>query len=140
MIIHYITNDNIPKVWWIVEPLLQKAINHTPKFYKTEDILKLVVEGDYQLSVVVNDSNDIIAAIVTEIVQYPQQKVFRLIWCGGERMNEWRQLMTDYIYEGAENIEADGIEIIGRKGWERLFKDDTEFEHVTLYRDLRKKK
>jgi hypothetical protein len=61
------------------------------------------------------------SVIVTEIVDYPKRAVCR-IWLAGGDMDELIEAEKS-IVEWARSHGCDGMEIIGRKGWERQLKD-----------------
>lgn len=61
------------------------------------------------------------SVIVTEIVDYPKRAVCR-IWLAGGEMDELIKAEKS-IVEWARSHGCDGMEIIGRKGWERQLKD-----------------
>ena len=61
------------------------------------------------------------SVIVTEIVDYPKRAVCR-IWLAGGEMDELIEAEKS-IVEWARSHGCDGMEIIGRKGWERQLKD-----------------
>lgn len=60
-------------------------------------------------------------AIVTEIVDYPRRSVCR-IWLAGGDLDELIDAEKD-IAQWARSIGCSGMEIIGRKGWQRKLKD-----------------
>ena len=57
------------------------------------------------------------SVIVTEIIDYPQMSVCR-IWLAGGEMEELLKAEKK-IVEWARGLGCSGMEIIGRKGWER---------------------
>lgn len=61
------------------------------------------------------------SVIVTEIVDYPKRAVCR-IWLAGGEMDELIEAEKS-IVKWARSHGCDGMEIIGRKGWERQLKD-----------------
>ena len=61
------------------------------------------------------------SVIVTEVVDYPKKAVCR-IWLAGGEMNELIEAEKS-IVEWAKSHGCSGMEIIGRKGWERQLKD-----------------
>jgi len=61
------------------------------------------------------------SVIVTEIVDYPKRAVCR-IWLAGGEMDELIEAEKS-IVEWARSHGCNGMEIIGRKGWERQLRD-----------------
>ena len=70
------------------------------------------------------------SVIVTEIVDYPKRAVCR-IWLAGGDMDELVEAEKS-IVEWAKSHGCDGMEIIGRKGWERQLKDYTAASTVLI--------
>jgi hypothetical protein len=70
------------------------------------------------------------SVIVTEIVDYPKRAVCR-IWLAGGDMDELVEAEKS-IVEWAKGHGCDGMEIIGRKGWERQLKDYTAASTVLI--------
>ena len=73
------------------------------------------------------------SAIITEIVDYPQRSVCR-IWLAGGELDELMEAEKS-IAVWARSIGCNGMEIIGRKGWQRQLKDYTATS-VVLAKDI----
>lgn len=58
----------------------------------------------------------------TEIVNYPRKKICRLTLCAGEGLHRCRD-MFGLIERWAKQNGCQGLEAVGRKGWERFFGD-----------------
>jgi hypothetical protein len=82
----------------------------------------------------VNDSAYLVAlknsAGILEFVEYPKYKSCR-IWLAGGKMDELINIYPD-IQKWAKSKGCKKIEIIGRKGWERVFKDHKKVAVVLL--------
>lgn len=62
--------------------------------------------------------------ICTKIREYPGKRLLSYEYCGGERIDEWFETATTLIEEwarktGDDGPGCDGVEIIGRLGWQR---------------------
>lgn len=73
------------------------------------------------------------SVIITEIVDYPQKSVCR-IWLAGGDMDELLE-GEKHVAELAKSHGCQGMEIIGRKGWERTL-TDYKPTAVVLVKDL----
>ena len=73
------------------------------------------------------------SAIVVEIVDYPKRSVCR-IWLAGGDMDELVEAEKS-ICVWAKELGCTGMEIMGRKGWERQLSDYTA-SAVVLVKDL----
>ena len=86
---HLLDPDDVEYVWDKVEPILARVVSRSEGELETEDILDLVTEGRMQLWIVAEDK-EIIAALVTQIITYPQKKVLRLGSLAGEDFNKFK--------------------------------------------------
>jgi hypothetical protein len=66
------------------------------------------------------------SAVVTEIMVYPRKKMLHVSLAGGNLKEI--SVMAPSIIDFAKHIEADGITIAGRRGWERTFVRDLNFK------------
>ena len=79
-----------------------------------------------------------LGAIVFRIVRYPRKRMLR-IWLAGGDMDSSIDAMLEAAEFHAAQHECDGIEVVGRRGWEKVLKP-YGFEHkrVVLIKELRK--
>ena len=83
-----------------------------PQFSHTlEDVLRVVLAGDAQFW---PESN---AALVTEIIDYPQRRTLRF-WLAGGALETLRDLEVAAI-EWSKKWGCSASEIVGRRGWVR---------------------
>lgn len=123
-------------IWPRITPHLTKLCDRHGRDRWTEaDLLAECQSGHKQLWIAC-DPSDVYCACLTEIVNCPQGRWGRVVALGGHDMRRW--------IEGLRTIEAwmkgrgcIGVEIIGRKGWERaLARDGYMAESVMLSRRL----
>lgn len=109
-----VQTEDVPLVWHLAAPLIQKAIDKTSDFFRVDDVRALVEAQKAQLWLVVD--KEPVAAWVTTVERSPSNTRVRVMWCGGEDSDEWLPL-----FEGVENwarsIGASKLTIFGRKGW-----------------------
>ena len=115
--------DLLPYYWEIVEPMLQKAVDLTSGEITTDDVYLRLQRRLMQLLVVI-DREKIIAAGVTEVVDYPQFRKLRVVLLGGKGARRWRDKFMEKLDEGGRAVGAKEIEWCGRRGWVRFFNDD----------------
>jgi len=132
----YVPREHLQTVWTAAQPHLQKAAERSGGRYEAEDIAKDIAE-DKQLLWVVWDAEteETLAAMTTQIVNYPRKKILRIPFIGGERMNEWWPEFYEAMCKYAKDCGASGIEGAGRKGWARQCSGMRE-EGVILIKDL----
>ena len=65
--------EDIAYIWDQVAPLLDKVKEHSEGEAEPDDFLEPLTHGDMQLWIVTEDK-EVIAALVTQIVSYPQNR------------------------------------------------------------------
>ena len=95
---------------WITDALRYAHNSHT-----YEQVIDIVKRGDAQLWAL-KDS-----AIVTEIVSYPQRRTLRF-WLAGGNLKTLLEVEPK-IRKWSILYRCEAVEIIGRKGWEKVLKD-----------------
>ena len=113
--------EDVGMVWDEVSPLIEKALLHAEGELVPEDIKKHLGKGDLRLWVAL-ENKDIIAAMVTEIIQYPRKKIVRIITLAGKDMSMWYDFLP--MIEGyAIRNNCSSLEAWTRKGMTRKLKD-----------------
>ena len=128
--------DDVECVWDKVEPILARVVSRSEGELETEDILDLVTEGRMQLWIVAEDK-EIIAALVTQIITYPQKKVLRLVSLAGEDFNKFKHFL-DMVQSFAIRKGCTALELWGRKGWKKLL-PEWKSEYIVYTKDIREK-
>ena len=124
--------NEIPYIWIDIKPLIDKALVHANGEMLTSDVLKLLLENKEHLFIGF-DNDEILSALVGEIIHYPQKKVFRIItWStkSGHDYEAWIDLF-DTIEYFAKSKGCDSIEAWTRKGLARKLKWDNEYSVIT---------
>ena len=104
-------SDNVQRCKkWIVDALEYAHNSHT-----YEQVIEGVIKGDAQFWAL-SDS-----AVVTEIVTYPQKRTLRF-WLAGGNLNTLLSAEPK-ILEWSRTYKCVAVEIIGRKGWEKVLKE-----------------
>ena len=106
---------------------IENALEHANHSHSILDVWDAIKSGKAQFFSMEN------SAIVTEIVDYPQKSVCR-IWLAGGDMDELLEA-EKHIAALAKSHGCTGMEIIGRKGWERVL-TDYKPTAVVLVKDL----
>ena len=116
-----VNSEDIELVWDEVIPLVEKALSHAEGELIPSDIRKHLDTGDLRLWVALEDK-DIIASMVTEIIQYPRKKIVRVITVAGKDMSMWYEFLP--MLEGyAVRNGCSSLEAWTRKGMTRKLKD-----------------
>ena len=80
--------EDVDMVWGDVSPLIEKALLHAEGELIPDDIKKHLDTSELRLWVAL-ENKDVIASMVTEIVQYPRKKIVRVITLAGKDMSMW---------------------------------------------------
>ena len=113
--------EDIDMVWDDVSPLIEKALRHAEGELIPDDIKKHLDSANLRLWVALKDRN-VIAAMVTEIIQYPRKKIVRVITLAGKDMSLWYDFLP--MLEGyAIRHGCSSLEAWTRKGMTRKLKD-----------------
>ena len=133
MRISAVPKETVKYVWKDVERVLEKSVDTAEGKVKLIDVLKGVLDDTYVLWVVF-EGEEIIAAITTRIIEYPQRRSMALDWVGGSRMNEWQDMAIDTISEFAALNSCQHLEGYGRKAWGRALKKYGFYPEYIAYR------
>jgi hypothetical protein len=105
--------------WPIVGPLLQRAIEESNNELDLDWVYAKLQASLMQLLVAV-EADRVLAAFVTEVVNYPNKRALRLVLGGGSGTRKWREQLHNMLHIGARAVEAHMIELYGRAGWIKM--------------------
>ena len=116
--------DQVSLYWPHVKGLIEKALIRTGAIenYSLESIKKALIERDMQLWLWIEDK-EILAAGITQIIQYPKRKVLDIPFVGAEKMtiDQWFEGSMEIFRKYAIANECWVIRGYGRFGWIKLF-------------------
>lgn len=117
--------EDLNRAWLKVLPYVRNLIEEVSGGRMTEmSLYKDLLNGDHQLWVVIdeNDNANLVAFVITRVVQYEKIRLLSIDHLAGERLEEWMQPMYELIERWAREVaHTDGVEVFGRAGWERAF-------------------
>jgi len=104
-------------LWDAVEPYIEKATDRSGGRYRVQDIRQAVLAAKKQLWIIVNGSDAVMAAVVTEIRDYPTGvKACNVVLCAGEDHRLWVHHI-DGLKDWAKERGCSIMEVMGRDGW-----------------------
>ena len=115
-----VSPDDVPYIWDKILPYIELS-QTDEKELSPDDFLDSLVGGEMQLWVVVEEK-EVIACMISRFANYPQKKVFRIVFVGGEGMEKWLEFLP-IIEDFALMNGCTFIEVWGRKAWLRILKD-----------------
>ena len=116
-----ISPEDVDEIWWLASSQLSLALSWTQKA-TLESIHKRLLEGGAQLWMAFLPQIDrILGSCVTDLMKWESGHITcRVLLLGGGRIELWRHLMM-HLEAYARREGAEAMEVIGRKGWERIF-------------------
>ena len=116
-----VPTDYLDAVWSSVAKVLKKSVGTAKGKYEVDDLYPLVKNDELVLWIVVDHDKDdeVIAAITTRLILYPQANAMAMDWIGGTRMKEWLSMAQEMISRYAKDHNCKYLEGYGRKGWGR---------------------
>lgn len=118
-----VPSEHVALVAPLVTPLLARALRRTQGRTSVESVLEGALENRYQLWVIASTVGDLLAALVTEVVEYGDgSKTCVIGLLGGVAMGRWMHLMSE-LEQWAREAGCTRLEVHGRRGWARMLKD-----------------
>jgi hypothetical protein len=111
-----IPHNLVESMWKFAEPYIKRALDHTCGEVTPDDLRHSCEDRRCQLWLV-SKENRIIAAVTTEIVNYPQRRHCRVITLAGSSAEDWTGLMDATLMEWAKSHACDAMEAYVRKGY-----------------------
>lgn len=105
----------IDQLWHYAEPYLKRALDHTSGEVAVADIKQACLNRDVQLWLISRGTR-VVAAITTEIVNYPHRKHCRVITLAGSDLASWLELADNTLCTWATEQGCDALESFVRKG------------------------
>jgi hypothetical protein len=96
MPLYQIRPNELPKVWPIVSPLLQKAIDLEPEALTIEQVEYSVRTGHIFLLVWEEPDVGITGAVTVEFIDYPRERIAHVNLMGG------KGIVRDHVFEEAK--------------------------------------
>lgn len=110
--------DRIARYWPSIEPILARATNRT-KSYAPIDILHRVFLGQMGMWLVI-EGDKIIAVAITEVRQFPRNRVLEVPFIAGHGLKRWHEALLDALDKQAEALGCSDIHGFDRRGWARF--------------------
>jgi hypothetical protein len=131
--------NDVDDVWPDIAPYLDDAIEYSRGELTPDSIKRALKLRDMQLVVPVDEENEIIGIVLTEIRQMPSGlRVTYVLGLAGDRFPEWMELGSQALKSWAGSVDAPVVHMVGRRGWsKRLAKLGWKEDAVLMTLDLR---
>jgi len=127
--------ESLNALWSQLCPWIVRALKEGAGEYEPEDILSLAKDKRCQVWALL-DNSEVIGAIVTQIVVYPRRKMVLLFLASArDGLREHWLPWIRHFEMWARSVGADGLEILGRKGWARVLPDDYSLTQVVMRKE-----
>ena len=114
-----VPSDDVERHWEHMLQFLRPAIERSNGRWSANDVLNEIESGRLQAWALI-DGPLLYGVGVTEIHQYPGCRVLTCLWLGGVEAHKWLDVLDKTVSEWAIGEGCTRMEIVGRKGWERL--------------------
>ena len=122
--------NGFTEAWERSKPFLADALEKSGNEYTVDDVLK-EIEDDHAIFYPTKKG-----ASVFRIALYPQKRMLRIWLAGGDMESSIESILATAEFHAKEH-ECDGIEVVGRRGWEKVLKPyGYEHKRVVLIKEL----
>ena len=132
-----IPSDRINEVWEECEPYIAMGNGKSRDEMSVMDIYERLSQARMQLWLIFNDNKEIISVLTTEIIEYPQKTMCRIVTLGGKDLDIWVEEWLDTIEAWALEKGCVAMETVCRKGFiKKLEKFGYENAYTVLVKEL----
>ena len=125
-----VDNVQFQKDWDERVQYIESALKKSGETYHVDDVYELVCAGIAHFEPLED------GAAVFLLHQYPQRRLLR-IWLAGGVLPTNIERVLEAATKHASRLECDGIEVEGRRGWERILKPyGYDHKRAVLIKDL----
>ena len=113
--------EAIEGAWPAVKHFVERAIAEGTGGITPDDVLEQLRSGGMQLWALITADGEpeVVAVLVTEVIDYPRKRVLDLALMAGDRMELWIDSLP-VLEKWAVANGVDQVQVHGRKGWERV--------------------
>jgi hypothetical protein len=114
--------DEVIEFWPQISPGLEDLLdNHSLGTWSVDDVLWHLRVGKWQLFIVSDDVNRLIACLVCSIME-GHKKTLEIGLCWGTDANSWSGEVTDAFDQIAQEMGCDQLALDGRPGWRNIMR------------------
>lgn len=124
--------NKVRSVFPLVEKYIADALVFTRGAWLPEDVCNACEKGGMQLWLATRD-DEVLAALVSEITDYPRKRIIGVPFIGGKEMRRWFHKALFTIEAWSKEMGCVGMQGGARRGWAKLAK--MEEVGVILWKD-----
>ena len=139
-----IPTSNIDDVWNLVKKDIQEALSYSGNHTDSDFVFETLKQEKFQLWIVWDKEKKTTlekyyGVVVTEVVQRKLRKSCNIFVVTGRHRQKWQHLIS-VLEDFALEQECNNMELIARKGWERIMEQfNYKRPHVVLEKTITKK-
>ena len=127
----------INEVWEECEPYIAMGNGKSRDEMSVMDIYERLSQARMQLWLIFNDNKEIVSVLTTEIIEYPQKTMCRIVTLGGKDLDIWVEEWLDTIEAWALERGCVAMETVCRKGFiKKLERFGYENAYTVLVKEL----
>jgi|TARA_R110000824_G_scaffold179000_1_gene359001 hypothetical protein len=107
-------------IWDETSLILGKSIETAHGRYSIDHIEHDILSGEQHLWIVFDEDKKVTSALTTRFVSYPGKLLLVGQFLGGRDIMSWRNAMLETLERWAVDNSCDGMEMTGRRGFERV--------------------
>ena len=116
---------------WVYKVVVQSNGRHT-----LDSTYKLLKQGTMTMFLI-TDKKKLCAVYVVQKVYYPAKIVLGILFCGGSKVIKEVKKIEKFFLNYAKEQKCDGLEIIGRKGWDKVIKkNNLQFKRTGFFYEV----
>jgi hypothetical protein len=128
--------DDVDVIEGMYRRLIAPALLRTRKT-SAKGLFKEAREGRSQLWLVWEPERKVeLGACVTEVIDYPDRRVARIVLGAGRLVNHWHALLGK-LESWAREEGCVSIEVVGRRGWGRVLPEGYELIESSFSKELK---
>jgi hypothetical protein len=108
--------------WDSVKDGLQASLDVDHNKYTLDDIKNALDAQKMQLWAIHDGA--LKCVFVTQISNYPNRRILECLALNGKHPKQWISFLLENMYDYAKENNCDYMETGGRKGWEKMFKQN----------------
>jgi len=139
-----IPTSNIDDVWNLVKKDIQEALSYSGNHTDSDFVFETLKQQKFQLWIVWDKEkkttkDKYYGVVITEVIKRKLRKSCNIFVVTGKHRQKWQHLIS-VLEDFALEQECNNMELIARKGWERIMEQfNYKKTHVVLEKSITKK-
>lgn len=114
-----VAQQHVARLWPLVAKYVEDSLEFAQGVFLVDDIRTGCMQGKFQLWIATRD-DDVLAAVITEITDYPRMRVCAVPFIGGRDMRAWFRKMLYAVETWSKEMGCVAMQGGARRGWGKL--------------------